>query len=476
MGDVLNQLTWNPQFRKLVGTLGLPIPLPPKLRRASGGWSARPLEGRRVIAGFVKGGAVADAIAQMLGRAGATVYAPSGDSKSFEKAGVATAPIAPDNVPSEFGADALVYDASGVAGTDDLAKVYGFFHTFASRIGSCARVVVVGRPEGAAKNAEAAAASRALDGFVRAMSKEIGRRGSTANLVTVEPGAEDRLEGPLRYVLGDHGAYVTGQPIHVSKLAAKPVASPTFVQALDGKVALVTGAARGIGQATARALAAEGAHVIVLDRPDDLAASEETARSVNGTAMACDVTSADAPAQIADRLRAQFGGVDILVNNAGVTRDKTLRNMKREAWDLTVNVSLGAAIAITGALAKGPKPLLREGGRVVCLSSIAGIAGNFGQTNYSAAKAGVIGYVRFQASKLAPRGITINAVAPGFIETRMTAAIPTMTREIGRRIANLSQGGLPRDVADAITFLATPGAYGITGGVLRVCGGNMIGA
>ncbi len=476
MGDVLNQLTWNPQFRKLVGTLGLPVPLPPKLRRASGGWSARPLEGRRVIAGFAKPGAVADAVANVLGRAGATVYARAGENKPFEKAGVATAPIAPDNVPSEFGADALVFDATGLADATDLAKVYEFFHAFVGRTGSCARVVVIGRPESAAKSAEAAAASRALEGFVRAVSKEIGRRGSTANLVTVESGAEDRLEGPLRFVLGDHGAYVTGQPIHVSKLAAKPAAAPAFVQALDGKVALVTGAARGIGQATARALAAEGAHVIVLDRPDDLAASEETARELRGTAMACDVTSSEAAAHIVNRVRSEFGGIDILVNNAGVTRDKTLRNMKREAWDLTVNVSLGATMAITAALAKGPKPLLREGGRVVCLSSIAGIAGNFGQTNYSAAKAGVIGYVRYQAAKLAPRGITINAVAPGFIETRMTAAIPTMTREIGRRIASLSQGGLPRDVADAIAFLASPGAFGITGGVLRVCGGNMIGA
>jgi 3-oxoacyl-[acyl-carrier protein] reductase len=136
-------------------------------------------------------------------------------------------------------------------------------------------------------------------------------------------------------------------------------------------------------------------------------------------------------------------------------------------------VNLAAVVRITDALL--PKAL-RDGGRVVCLSSVSGIAGNVGQTNYSASKAALIGYVDALATQVAPRGITANAIAPGFIETRMTAAIPMVIREAGRRLSALGQGGLPEDVAQAITFLASPGAQGITGTTLRVCGGALIGA
>jgi 3-oxoacyl-[acyl-carrier protein] reductase len=136
-------------------------------------------------------------------------------------------------------------------------------------------------------------------------------------------------------------------------------------------------------------------------------------------------------------------------------------------------VNLAAVVRITDALLLRA---LRDGGRIVCLSSVSGIAGNVGQTNYSASKAALIGYVDALGTQLAPRGITANAIAPGFIETRMTAAIPMMIREAGRRLSALGQGGLPEDVAQAITFLASPGAQGITGTTLRVCGGALIGA
>jgi 3-oxoacyl-[acyl-carrier protein] reductase len=378
-------------------------------------------------------------------------------------------------VPGEFRAQGFVFDATGAAGVADLAEVYGFYHAVIRSADRCARFVVIGRPALSATKPETAAAAQALEGFIRALSKEIGRKGATALLLTVEPGAEDRVAGPLRFALGERSAYVTGQLIPVSKTATAP-AAVRFVQPLDGKVALVTGAARGIGLATAHALAAEGAHVVIVDRPEDKDAAEEAAKSMGGSAIACDITTPGAPVELAAALRKAHGGVDIVIHNAGVTRDKTLANMKPEQWNLTVGVSLDAAMRITAEFTKGKTPLLRKDGRIVCLSSIAGIAGNFGQTNYSAAKAGVIGFVRHQAPKLAARGVTINAVAPGFIETRMTAAIPPVTREIGRRIAALGQGGLPRDVADVITFLASPGAWGVTGAVVRVCGGNMIGA
>jgi 3-oxoacyl-[acyl-carrier protein] reductase len=162
-----------------------------------------------------------------------------------------------------------------------------------------------------------------------------------------------------------------------------------------------------------------------------------------------------------------------VVHNAGVTRDKTLANMSPDRWDQTIDINLDAVVRITERLLAG---VLHEHGRVILLSSIAGIAGNMGQTNYAASKAGIIGYVRAQAPALAERGITVNAIAPGFIETRLTAAIPVMIREVARRLSNLGQGGLPRDIGDAVTFLASPGAVGITGTVLRVCGGAYVGA
>jgi 3-oxoacyl-[acyl-carrier protein] reductase len=163
----------------------------------------------------------------------------------------------------------------------------------------------------------------------------------------------------------------------------------------------------------------------------------------------------------------------VVIHNAGITRDKTLAKMKPELWDQTIAVNLTSVARITEELGNGA---LRDGGRVICLSSVAGLAGNLGQTNYGASKAGVAGFVRGLAPRLAARGITVHAVAPGFIETRLTAAIPIMIREAGRRLSALGQGGLPRDVGDLLTFLATPGAQGLTGQVIRACGGALIGA
>ena len=239
------------------------------------------------------------------------------------------------------------------------------------------------------------------------------------------------------------------------------------------KAALVTGAARGIGAAAAAILAADGAHVVCLDRPEDSEALEETAQQVRGSTLPCDVTDPQAPESIAAALMERHGGVDIVVHNAGVTRDKTLAKMSEAQWDVVLAINLEAIAAINDALVHG---VLRDHGRIVSLSSIGGIAGNVGQTNYAASKAGVIGLTRALAEQLADRGITVNAVAPGFIETRMTEAMPVVVRQAGRRLSALGQGGLPEDVARTIAFLATPGAIGVTGQVLRVCGGALIGA
>ncbi len=164
----------------------------------------------------------------------------------------------------------------------------------------------------------------------------------------------------------------------------------------------------------------------------------------------------------------------MVVHNAGVTRDKTLGRMSEDLWDLVLSINVTAPQRIDKALFE--QDVVRDNGRVVGVSSISGIAGNAGQTNYSTSKAGVIGMVEAWAPALAKRGVTINAVAPGFIETTMTAAMPITIREAGRRMNSMAQGGLPVDVAETIAWFANPASAGVTGNVVRVCGQSLLGA
>jgi 3-oxoacyl-[acyl-carrier protein] reductase len=246
------------------------------------------------------------------------------------------------------------------------------------------------------------------------------------------------------------------------------------VSRLDGKVALVTGAARGIGAAIAAVLARDGAHVVCLDVPAQGSELAATANEVGGTALQLDITAAHAPTALVDHLRDRHGGVDVVVHNAGITRDKTIARMSEDQWDSVIAVNLTSQERLTAAILEAGA--LRRGGRVVCVSSVSGIAGNRGQVNYATSKAGVIGLVEALAPELGRRQASINAVAPGFIETRMTAAMPVATREAGRRMNSLSQGGQPIDVAETVAWLAAPGSGGINGGVVRVCGQSLIGA
>jgi 3-oxoacyl-[acyl-carrier protein] reductase len=261
--------------------------------------------------------------------------------------------------------------------------------------------------------------------------------------------------------------------VHVTSRVAAP-ASLLYHGALQAKVALVTGSARGIGRASAERLAQEGAQVICLDIPDASETLQQTCRAIGAIPLALDIASPDAPRQLADFFKERFGRLDILVHNAGITRDKTLANMTEKSWDQVVNINFSAAMAIDKMLLS--EQILRDDARIVYLSSISGVAGNFGQTNYAASKAALIGYVAAQATRLGGRGICINAVAPGFIETAMTQKMPFMTREVGRRLNSLKQSGKPRDVAELIAFLCTPGAYGVSGETIRVCGQGLVGA
>jgi 3-oxoacyl-[acyl-carrier protein] reductase len=370
---------------------------------------------------------------------------------------------------------ALVFDASGIADSTRLVELQRFFHPVLGGLERNGRVLVLGTPPAQTQGTREHTAQRALEGFVRALGKEIGRRGATAQLLYVGAGAEGALESTLRFLLSPRSAYVSGQVIALgepSAAGAAGLASVDWSAPLAGKTALVTGAARGIGAAIAAVLAREGAHVVGLDVDGAQGDLEALLGPLGGEALALDITATEAPASIAARFAE---GLDILVHNAGVTRDRTLAKMPEERWSTLLEINLSSEERINDELLAAR--VLRPNGRIVCVSSIAGIAGNAGQTNYSTAKAGVIGMVHALAPVLArEHGATINAVAPGFIETQMTASMPFAVREAGRRMNSLLQGGLPVDVAETIAWFASPASGALNGNVVRVCGQSLLGA
>jgi 3-oxoacyl-[acyl-carrier protein] reductase len=281
------------------------------------------------------------------------------------------------------------------------------------------------------------------------------------------------LESTMRFILSGKSAYVDGQVFYVGAADSTPPAD--WDRPLNGKVAIVTGAARGIGATIAEVFARDGARVIAVDVEAAADALGETATKVGGTALTLDVTADDAVDRITEHLRDNYGGrADVLVNNAGITRDKLLANMDDARWNAVMAVNLLAPQRLAQGLVDNGS--IGEGGRVIGLSSMAGIAGNRGQTNYAASKAGMIGITQALAPALYDKGITINAVAPGFIETAMTDAIPLATREVARRLNSLFQGGKPVDVAETISYFASPASNAVTGNVIRVCGQAMLGA
>ncbi|ELS55387.1 3-oxoacyl-ACP reductase [Streptomyces viridochromogenes] len=362
---------------------------------------------------------------------------------------------------------AVLLDACGVRDVETLAEVHAALHPVVRSVGESGRIVVLGAPLDPADHHQAAV-QQALEGFTRSLGKEIGR-GRTVNLVRL---TDARAAGStLGFLLSPKSAYVSGQVIEVGPYdGTAPPADPE--RPLAGRTALVTGAARGIGEAVAETLARDGARVVVLDVPQAEQDARRVADRLGGTALGLDITAPDAGERIAAALP---DGLDVLVHNAGITRDRRLVNMPAERWSSVLDVNLASVLRTTDALlASGT---LRRGGRIVATASIAGLAGNAGQTNYGASKAGIVGLVRSLAPRaLAEHGVTVNAVAPGFIETKMTAAIPLFIREAGRRMNSLAQGGLPADVAETTAWLAHPGSGAVNGQVVRVCGQSLLGA
>lgn len=425
----------------LTGALGLPRPTPLQRRAEAGAGLVGPL-----LLGPDGNGCLAATLGRLAGASGQKTHAE----------------WSPD---VRYGG--LVFDASACADTASAQGLYRFFHQAIRSVAEHGRIVVIGTPPELMADAEGEAIQRGLEGFVRSLAKE-ARRSIAVHMLYVAPGAEDAAESTLAFLLSPRSAYVSGQPIRVSAAVAG-----VDQAGHAGRRVLVTGASRGIGEAIARLFVAEGAQVVALDVAGAAEGLSALATELGVAALALDITAPDAAETLLADARAR-GGYDVVIHNAGITRDRTLARMEPHEWDAVMAVNLSGPLTITRALVEGGG--MRANGRIVAVSSLSGIAGNLGQSNYALSKAAWIGAVRRLAPQLAGQGITINAVAPGFIETQMTAAIPFAIREAGRRMNSMGQGGHPVDVAETIAWLADPASGGVNGQVVRVCGQSLLGA
>ncbi len=448
MTDRYQTLIHTPMGRLLARHLGLPNPVP--LERYTAG---EPLVNGTVVVGG--DGRVAGAVVGALDVLGVT-HVPAAVAEQRFKG--------------------LVFDATGIESSEELVALQEFFTPLMRRLETCPRLLVLGTPPETLHGAHRVA-QRALEGFTRSLGKEVGR-GGTVQLVYVAEAAHDApsaIASTLGFLLSPKSAYVSGQVVRIGTRGATTAAAEPadWTRPLADTVALVTGAGRGIGEQVARVLARDGARVLGIDVPQAAGELEAVMRDIDGSRLSLDITGKDAPQRIAQHVADSFGGVDVVVHNAGITRDKKLANMKPEGFAAPLAVNLIAPERITTELLR--QQLVNDNGRIVGVASTSGIAGNLGQTNYATSKAGVIGLVDSLAGDL-PAGITANAVAPGFIETRMTAAVPFAIREVGRRLNSLSQGGEPVDVAETIAWLANPASTAVNGNVVRVCGQSVLGA
>lgn len=448
MSDLYRGFTESAIGRQVARMLGLPQPT--RLERYVEG--APLVQGTVVVGGQ---GRLAGSLPGLLGELGIETVAEADPSATYR---------------------GLVFDATGLTSADRLVALRDFFTPLLRSLDTCPRVVVIGTPPEQVPDGERVA-QRALEGFTRSLGKEIGR-GGTAQLVYVAEGAEAAAQSTLAFLLSPKSAYVSGQVVRVGAHGGTEAGTVAdWLRPLEGRVALVTGASRGIGAQIARVLHRDGARVVGVDVPQAASELQGVMRDVAGESLLLDITARDAPHRIARHLSQEHGGVDVVVHNAGITRDRRLANMlpddRGDRFAQVIAVNLTAAEQITRHLLD--EGVVNDHGSIVGVASIAGIAGNVGQTNYAASKAGVIGLVDSLADEL-DRGITINAVAPGFIITQMTAAVPFATREVGQRLNAMAQGGLPVDVAETIAWLASPGSSAVNGNVVRVCGQMMLGA
>jgi 3-oxoacyl-[acyl-carrier protein] reductase len=440
----MNDYLQNATLRQMAKMLNLPIPIPPVLKRNWNAYSEDELRSKKI--------AVAGKENEFLHQL----------QKEFQPK-VAAATIYDDSI------DGLVVSCIGMQTIEDLEDLYTNVKNTATKIAANGRVVIVSRVEELSPLAYTV--QRSIDGFARALSKEIGgKKGVTVNLlkITNENVMPYEVVHASFFFLSDKSSFITGQVIELNNSFGASFSSP--LKLLQDKVAVVTGGARGIGAAAAKVLHREGAKVILIDVPSAKTDADALAKEIDGDVMLEDITSEKATAEIRQYILNNYKGLDILVNNAGITRDKTIAKMSIDQWRGVLNVNLKAAIQLTDIFIENG---FNKNAKTVGLSSISGIAGNVGQTNYSLSKAGMIAYMHAVAKN---ESLFANAVAPGFIETKMTESLPFFVKEGGRRLSTLKQGGLPEDVAELIGFLSSPLSDAINGQCVRVCGGSMIGA
>ena len=453
--------------KKVAAKAGLPES--PTLRRGRDG----PL-GEILLAELPGGGVVAATLAAI----GVTPGVPlrdTPDSRTPDEKG------RPQPPRYERRPGALVIDATGVrtiAALEDLRQV---LRPIMKRLERSGRVIVVATDARDVNGLEAKAVAQGIDGINRTVAKEL-RDGATANLIVVRADAQPGdLASTLSFLLQGRSAFVDGQTWRVAPRKPGDTVDADYDPArpFAGRIVVVTGAARGIGAAIAATFARDGAGIVVVDVPAAGDALAAVANDLRGSALQLDITAPDAGERIAAHVAQVHGPharIWAIVHNAGITRDRLLANLDEAQWGAVLHVNLGAEIAMNEVLLTDRPGGLGERSRIVGIASTSGVAGNKGQTNYAASKAGVMGLVWAESAALADRPTTINAVAPGFIETDMTAAIPFVQREVFRRTNSLSQGGLPVDVAETIAYLCDPASGGVDGQVVRVCGQNLVGA
>lgn len=427
--------------RRLIARLPLPIATPVDLRRAWGRPMQHPLAAKRAVVVGSDDDAVV-VLSDALRTAAASVY----------------------DTPQDAGADIAIVAVPGDAPADSLVTWARQFGSTLRGVAKHGRVIVVVRASGPTLVTDA------VHGFVRSLGRETGRRAVTVHAV-VSP-TPQTAASVVVFLASERAAYLSGQTITLRGGQGPSTDRP------HPEVAVVTGAARGIGAAIARCLADAGYRVMVADVASQSEVARRLVDALGGEAAGmmfqpCDVRDPAAVSSMLEKARtlSPVGCIDVIVNNAGITRDRTFGRMSDAEWSDVLEVDLTSLVNVT----RSALPRMCDGGRIVNVSSVTGLAGNFGQTNYAMAKGGVIGFTRELAVEVEPRKIAVTAVAPGLIDTAMTAKIPLINREVAKQMTSLAQAGQPEDVAMAVEFLARREAWPLRGQTMRVDGGMFFG-